>query len=45
MLSNRQTFDADTDQQINDLMAEFWATDMSAEDAQASYVSIIKRAN
>ena len=45
MPSNRQTFDADTDQQINDLMAEFWATDMSAEDAQASYVSIIKRAN
>jgi len=27
------------------LMAEFWATDMSATDAQASYVSIIKRAN
>jgi len=26
-------------------MAEFWATDMSATDAQASYVSIIKRAN
>ena len=45
MPSNRQTFDADTDQQINDLMAEFWATNMSAEDAQASYVSIIKRAN
>ena len=45
MPSNRQTFDADTDQQINDLMAEFWATDMPAEEAQASYVSIIKRAN
>jgi len=26
-------------------MAEFWATDMPAEEAQASYVSIIKRAN
>lgn len=45
MPSNRQTFDADTDQQINDLMSEFWATDMSAADAQAAYVSIIKNAN
>lgn len=44
MPSNRQTFDADSDQQINDLMAEFWATDMSAADAQAAYVSIIESA-
>ena len=44
MPSNRQTFDADSDQQINDLMSEFWATDMSAADAQAAYVSIIENA-
>ena len=44
MPSNRQTFDADSDQQINDLMSEFWATDMSAADAQAAYVSIIEYA-
>lgn len=44
MPSNRQTFDADADQQINDLMSEFWATDMSAADAQAAYVSIIENA-
>jgi glucose/mannose transport system substrate-binding protein len=45
MPSNRQTFDADTDQQINDLMSEFWATDMSAADAQAAYAGIIEKAN
>ena len=44
MPSNRQTFDADSDQQINDLMSEFWATDMSAADAQAAYASIIENA-
>ncbi|MGB1235308.1 MAG: ABC transporter substrate-binding protein [Planktomarina sp.] len=44
MPSNRQTFDADSDQQINDLMSEFWATDMSAAAAQAAYVSIIENA-
>ena len=44
MPSNRQTFDADSDQQINDLMSEFWATDMSAADAQAAYVSLIENA-
>lgn len=45
MPSNRQTFSADTDQQINDLMSEFWATDMSAEEAQAAYVAIIASAD
>ena len=45
MPSNRQTFDADADQQINDLMAEFWATDMSAGEAQATYVDIVRNAN
>ena len=45
MPSNRQTFDADADQQINDLMAEFWATDMSAAEAQATYVDIVRNAN
>lgn len=44
MPSNRQTFDADADQQINDLMAEFWATDMSAADAQAAYADIVSSA-
>ena len=45
MPSNRQTFDADADQQINDLMAEFWATDMPAAEAQAAYVDIVRNAN
>jgi glucose/mannose transport system substrate-binding protein len=44
MPSNRQTFDADTDQQINDLMSEFWATEMSPAEAQSAYVSIIENA-
>lgn len=35
----------DTNQQVNDLMTEFWATDMSAADAQASYADIISRAD
>ena len=32
----------DTQTQIEDLMAEFWSSDMSAEDAQANYASIIE---
>jgi len=32
----------DTQTQIEDLMAEFWTSDMAAADAQASYVSIIE---
>ena len=43
--SSRQSFSADTDQQINDLMAELWATDMSAADAQARYADIIAKAD
>ncbi|TNC48324.1 carbohydrate ABC transporter substrate-binding protein [Rubellimicrobium rubrum] len=34
----------DTSQQINDLMTEFWATDMSATDAQARFAEIIANA-
>ena len=33
---------ADTQTQIEDLMAEFWSSDLSAAEAQASYVSIIE---
>ena len=35
----------DTTQQVNDLMTEFWAGDMSAADAQARYAEIISRAD
>jgi len=35
---------ADTQTQIEDLMAEFWSSDMSASDAQARYVDIIASA-
>lgn len=35
----------DTTQQVNDLMTEFWAGDMSAADAQARYADIISRAD
>jgi glucose/mannose transport system substrate-binding protein len=35
----------DTNQQVNDLMTEFWATDMSAADAQARYADIIASAD
>ena len=34
----------DTQTQIEDLMAEFWSTDMPAADAQASYAAIIEDA-
>ncbi|RLK08443.1 ABC transporter substrate-binding protein [Ruegeria conchae] len=40
-----QTLSADTQTQIKDLMAEFWASDMTAEDAQARYASIIASAD
>ncbi len=43
--SSRQNFSADTDQQINDLMAEFWATSMTAEAAQARFAEIIGSAD
>jgi glucose/mannose transport system substrate-binding protein len=40
-----QTLTADTQTQIEDLMAEFWSGDMSAEDAQARYGDIIASAD
>lgn len=40
-----QTLTADTQAQIKDLMAEFWASDMSATDAQGRYASIIEDAD
>ena len=36
---------ADTTTQIEDLMAQFWSTDMSAADAQARYAEIIANAD
>ncbi len=35
----------DTNQQVNDLMTEFWTTDMTAADAQARYAEIIANAD
>lgn len=35
----------DTTQQINDLLTQFWSTDMSAADAQAAYAAIIGSAD
>ena len=35
----------DTSGQIEDLMTEFWSSDMSAADAQATYASIIAKAD
>lgn len=43
--SGDQNLTADSQTQIEDLMAEFWASDMSAEDAQKRYARIIKRAD
>ena len=43
--SNRQSFTADTDQQINDLMSEFWGGSMSPKDAQARFAKIIANAD
>ncbi|SMR71049.1 carbohydrate ABC transporter substrate-binding protein, CUT1 family [Aliiroseovarius halocynthiae] len=40
-----QTLTADTQTQIQDLLAEFWASDMPAADAQASYAAIIADAD
>ncbi|WP_342076703.1 ABC transporter substrate-binding protein [Yoonia sp. SS1-5] len=36
---------ADTSQQVEDLMAQFWSSDMSAEEAQEKYADIISRAD
>ena len=43
--SGDQTWTADTTTQIEDLMAQFWSSDMSAADAQASYAEIISKAD
>jgi len=40
--SGDQNLSPDTQTQIEDLMAEFWSSEMSAEDAQSSYVAIIE---
>jgi glucose/mannose transport system substrate-binding protein len=40
-----QLLSADTTGQIEDLMTEFWSSDMSAADAQASYAALIADAD
>jgi len=40
--SGDQNLSPDTQTQIEDLMAESWSSEMSAEDAQSSYVAIIE---
>ena len=39
------SFSADTQTQIEDLMAQFWTSDMSAADAQAAYADLIEKAD
>ena len=39
------SFSADTQTQIEDLMAQFWSSDMSAADAQAAYAALIEAAD
>lgn len=36
---------ADTQTQVEDLMAEFWSSDLPAADAHARYVDIIRNAD
>lgn len=43
--SNDMNLTADTTTQVEDLMAEFWASDLSATDAQARYAEIIADAD
>lgn len=43
--SGDQSLSADTQTQIEDLMAQFWSGDMPAEEAQAKYVDIIASAD
>ena len=43
--SGDQSLSADTQTQIEDLMAQFWSGDMSAADAQESYASLIQKAD
>lgn len=39
------SFSADTQTQIEDLMAQFWTSDMTAAEAQASYADLIENAD
>ncbi len=43
--SGDQSLSADTQTQIEDLMAQFWSTDMPADEAQAKYADIIASAD
>lgn len=43
--SGDQSLSADTQTQIEDLMAQFWSGDMSAADAQESYADLIQKAD
>lgn len=43
--SGDQSHSADTQTQIEDLMAQFWSSEMPAEEAQAKYVDIISSAD
>jgi glucose/mannose transport system substrate-binding protein len=43
--SGDQSLSADTQTQIEDLMAQFWSGDMSAADAQDDYAQLIKKAD
>jgi glucose/mannose transport system substrate-binding protein len=43
--SGDQSLSADTQTQIEDLMAEFWSGDMPAADAQARYADLIASAD
>ncbi len=43
--SGDQSLSADTQTQIEDLMAQFWSGDMSAADAQESYADLIRKAD
>jgi glucose/mannose transport system substrate-binding protein len=43
--SGDQTLSADTQTQIEDLMAQFWSSDMPASDAQSKYADIIANAD
>ncbi|MFN3664418.1 ABC transporter substrate-binding protein [Yoonia sp.] len=43
--SGNQAFSPDTQVQIEELMAEFWTSSMSAEDAQERYVAIVAAAD
>ena len=43
--SGDMSLSADTSTQVEDLMAQFWTSDMSAEEAQAKYAEIIANAD